>query len=263
MGMAATGVFCTGCRTARCTHQPFSILSLTIPPFSAQTQQQQQQSITSQTNQIQDPKNIKDIYSETAPVYSNSNKKKVQQIKSGRFREVSLYELLKHFHEMNDISSGIDCDICKKAQKAKHFLFISHWPDVLFLQINRFSDNGYGVEKDFTSIHIPELLERRQIIAHCFRQQPMASAQDTLAPPHDYVLTAAIFHSGSMIGGHYTCYGRLLDGSWVHHSDSFTTRSHPPPTPSSEAYCLITRFKLRTSYYFCYTQVRAFPKCEG
>lgn len=131
--------------------------------------------------------------------------------------------------EIDDVS-GVDCEKCGKKTNAKHFLFVTHWPQVLilrlclfyyffyiflndsnllFLDLSRFIPGSYYFRKDSSSVSIPSVLgmdEMREI-----RRNLTDEAKEVFDfPKCKYELTAVVNHSGSMAGGHYTWFNILF-----------------------------------------------------
>ncbi|KAA6387213.1 MAG: hypothetical protein EZS28_017261 [Streblomastix strix] len=196
MGLSATGVFCKHCGNQRHSYQPFTVLSLNLP-----------------------------IVQGSSSYFSQKSKVKC-----------SIIDLLKNYSEVSDIE-GLKCEFCRHTSDGFHFLFLAHWPKVLILQLNRFAGGvGYGFRKDTTPVTIPDIIKPDDIKT-CFESSRfLLSASDHLVPPYEkYQLTAVINHSGSMGGGHYTCCGRLSNGKWMNHSDSFSSEGHVPTTNSTQS----------------------------
>lgn len=205
MGLVATGVFCLGCHELRLTHHPFSVLSLNFP---------EQSGTSSRTSFMS---------------YSYS------------YASHTVFDCLQNFSTINDVS-GVHCDKCKCNQKAKHFLFVSHWPPVLILHFNRFIPGAYFFRKDSSTLVIPQTISPSDL-AEIRNNHKFSSYTTFPLPRNEYILTAAVNHSGSMAGGHYTCTARTEDDRWRNHSDSMTSSSSIP-SRSSEAYLLMYSMKL-------------------
>ncbi|EFC44316.1 predicted protein, partial [Naegleria gruberi] len=127
-------------------------------------------------------------------------------------RDVSLEECLLKFTE-EECLGGIEqvyCSSCKKHQDTSKVLSFFRVPEVLVIQLKRFSND----QKLLDQVNLCELLEFNNYVA------PEAADKIYNNQPITYQLMGVIKHFGSLRGGHYICQVRNAEGQWIEYNDS-------------------------------------------
>ena len=127
------------------------------------------------------------------------------------------------------------CDKCKKKQDAKKTLLISRLPEILTIQIKRFSHDSFwrGSAKISTHVSFPiDNLDLKEYIhpKHINDKQN----RDTI-----YDLSSIVKHMGSTGGGHYICFAKhQSSGKWYKFDDSRVEQISPEKLYEQQAYIL-------------------------
>lgn len=121
-----------------------------------------------------------------------------------------------------------NCPGCGRESTTEQMDFISHFPEILVLNIGRYIGMEVAGDKatDVTPFH-PEM-----DITDCQVVLPEEEKSDRAdKPPFNYKLYAIVRHQGTRTGGHYTAYTRHLDikprpgstapsaGNWNYYDD--------------------------------------------
>ncbi|KAL5491640.1 hypothetical protein EMCRGX_G016971, partial [Ephydatia muelleri] len=105
------------------------------------------------------------------------------------------------------------CSKCHQKTDMTRKLSISRMPQIVMIYLKRFQNDKYGRRvKLNTSVEIP------------FRDLDLSSLMSSPNHPSPkYRLFAAINHSGTIHGGHYTAYANR-EGQWFHFNDEYVTK---------------------------------------
>ena len=117
------------------------------------------------------------------------------------------------------------CDKCHQKVQATKKTGIQECAQVLIIHLKRFSGSGYSSSKIDTSVDYPDILESRSF----------CNNKDS----RSYKLIGAVFHHGSIGGGHYT--SAAIDpntGDWYNFNDSTATKISQSSAHSNAAYIL-------------------------
>ena len=105
-------------------------------------------------------------------------------------------------------ASPIVCEQCK-AEDGVVFTCFSELPEILILQVARFGKRWFGLGKVHKMVTFPDLdVDFSHFVG-----------EGIDCGPAKYNLTAVVFHTGFMDGGHYQCYARKND-RWYLFNDS-------------------------------------------
>ncbi|KAG2387686.1 hypothetical protein C9374_001280 [Naegleria lovaniensis] len=144
--------------------------------------------------------------------------------------EVSLEECLSKFTE-EEMLTGIEqvyCSACKAHQDVTKKLTFCRIPEVLVVQLKRFSND----EKLLTPVRLSDPINFSNFLAKEARERFYQNE------PIEYQLLGVIKHYGSLRGGHYTCQVKNSNEEWYDYNDSTVKKlSHFNPSDSS-AYVL-------------------------
>ena len=122
-------------------------------------------------------------------------------------RGLNIYDCLKSFEEVEELDdqNTIYCRKCKKHVKGTKKMDIYRLPNYLIIHFKRFKRHGYATQKNGAQVNFP--IDDLVIKDH--------SGKGT-----SYDLYAVSNHYGSMGGGHYTAYGKNINGNWYDFNDS-------------------------------------------
>lgn len=127
------------------------------------------------------------------------------------------------------------CDTCKSKQEAKKNLMISKLPEILMIQIKRFSHDTFwrGSSKVSTHVDFPiDALDLREYIHP--KHVHDTHNRDTL-----YDLCSIVKHMGSTGGGHYVGYAKHpATGKWYKYDDSRVEQVTREKLAEQQAYIL-------------------------
>ncbi|KAK8803288.1 hypothetical protein WA158_000982 [Blastocystis sp. Blastoise] len=159
--------------------------------------------------------------------------------------DATLHEALQKYFSTETLltENGVEY-ICSKCSNKKvnrdiwKRATIESLPNVLVIHFKRFyqtSRGSYTKNTDF--VNFPICLEMKDFC--------MASLQneDTW-----YTLSGVVNHSGSLSGGHYTCYIKGRDEQWYYISDSYAAPATEKQVLSSEAYMLFYVRNTQTNF---------------
>jgi ubiquitin carboxyl-terminal hydrolase 8 len=140
---------------------------------------------------------------------------------------VSLMTCLTAFteREVLDRNNQWKCDGCKKPVQATKQMGVYQCSPILIIHLKRFEGVGYSARKISTPVDYPDSLDSRRFT--------------TSREGATYRLTGAVFHSGTMGGGHYT--SAVLDQAenrWYYYNDSSARPVDTREAHSSNAYIL-------------------------
>jgi len=150
--------------------------------------------------------------------------------------DVSLEECLKHFTE-DELLRGIEqvyCSKCKQHQDTNKILSFFRLPEVLVIQLKRFSNS----EKLLTSVSFPTVLNMAGYVAKEAREKFYENESNNNNNNMEYQLISVIKHFGSLRGGHYTCQVRNACGDWIEYNDSLVKKVNYFSHSDSSAYVL-------------------------
>jgi ubiquitin C-terminal hydrolase len=119
------------------------------------------------------------------------------------------------------------CQRCGEWVKAVKKLSIAQTAPVLVIHLKRFEGVGYASKKVGTEVEYPDTLEARSFLAGAHQNSP------------SYKLIGAVFHNGTMYGGHYT--SAVLDqteNQWYYYNDANVSQVKPSRAHSRDAYIL-------------------------
>ena len=142
-------------------------------------------------------------------------------------RTVKLQDCLSEFSkvEVLDSKNMWECDKCKKKVQATKRMFVQRCADVLIIHLKRFSGYGWASRKISTPVEYPDILNASMISENL--------------EGSSYKLIGAVFHSGSLIGGHYT--SAAIDRSsdqWYYFNDSHCREIDQRQAHAAGAYIL-------------------------
>lgn len=124
------------------------------------------------------------------------------------------------------------CPHCKDFVCAEKKLNVWNAPNLLIIQIKRFSGSGYYIKKDDTYVDFPEILDMSK---YCLTHPEGVSQK--------YRLYAVSEHMGGMGGGHYIAHARVTTstkdgGEWYCFDDSSCSPASKEAAHSPLAYVL-------------------------
>jgi ubiquitin carboxyl-terminal hydrolase 8 len=137
--------------------------------------------------------------------------------------EQSLKLLLKE-EELKG-ANQMTCDRCKISRDCKRKTELIQLGRVLIVVFSRFQRGAYGFVKNDTPVEYPDTLDMKKWAPGCARE---------------YRLMGAVFHYGTLLGGHYTAAVRDSDGDqWWLFDDERVWRIDQRQAHSENAYVLI------------------------
>uniref|UniRef100_A0A6B2LD86 ubiquitinyl hydrolase 1 n=1 Tax=Arcella intermedia TaxID=1963864 RepID=A0A6B2LD86_9EUKA len=146
---------------------------------------------------------------------------------------INLYKCLQAFTTEEQLGPDDPwyCGDCKELRQAFKKFDIWEAPPILIIHLKRFSYRGNFREK------IDDLID--------FPLEGLDLGEYVIGPrtvPPIYDLYAVSNHYGSMMGGHYTAYGKHRnDSKWFYFDDQNVTESYPDKVRSNAAYVLFYR----------------------
>lgn len=147
---------------------------------------------------------------------------------------ISLYACLEAF--LNEEPLGPDdmwyCPCCKEHRQASKKLDLWRLPEILVVHLKRFSYSRFLKNKLDTFVNFPTRdLDLTRYVSH--KNGPQSNL---------YELYAVSNHYGSMGGGHYTAYAKLIEENrWYNFDDSHVSPVSEDRIKSSAAYVLFYR----------------------
>lgn len=143
------------------------------------------------------------------------------------FGSIQLEDLLANFSQADvlDDRNKWKCEKCKNMVKATRRLGILRCAEVLIIHLKRFSGEGYFASKIDTEVKYPSRLDMSKYVRD--------------ANAGSYRLVGAVFHSGSLSGGHYTAAALdQLTNTWYNFNDSMASEISESSAHSRSAYIL-------------------------
>ena len=127
--------------------------------------------------------------------------------RSNDARGLTIDDCLKSFEEVEELDdrNTIYCRKCKKHVKGTKKMDIYKLPNYLIMHLKRFKRHGYSCQKNGAQVSFP--LEGLIVKTH---------SGESIS----YDLYAVSNHYGSMGGGHYTAFGKNINGNWYDFNDS-------------------------------------------
>ncbi|BBN05563.1 hypothetical protein MPTK1_3g14190 [Marchantia polymorpha subsp. ruderalis] len=154
--------------------------------------------------------------------------------KKARQEAVSLYTCLEAFLKEEPLGPEDMwyCPRCKEHRQASKKLDLWRLPEILVVHLKRFSYSRYLKNKLETFVNFPvDDLDLSKYVASTSESQG-----------HVYELYAVSNHYGSMGGGHYTAYVKLVDeNKWYNFDDSHVSPVNESDIKTSAAYVLFYR----------------------
>ncbi|KAF9914328.1 ubiquitin-specific protease doa4 [Lobosporangium transversale] len=136
--------------------------------------------------------------------------------------------------EVMDGDNAWNCPNCKKPRKATKQLTISRVPDVLLIQLKRFSSDGPFKNKIKTMVQYP--IQDLDLTPYLPKRP---SANGLVSEPAIYDLYAVSNHSGEVSSGHYTaCVRGETPNSWINFDDSRVSPCDKSVAVSEHGYTL-------------------------
>ncbi|CAF3819859.1 unnamed protein product [Rotaria sp. Silwood1] len=121
------------------------------------------------------------------------------------------------------------CEKCQKTTDAIKKLDLYKLPQILILQLTRFTDDLPDETKITTKIKIPEVLHLKQFIEKNKINQSVT-----------YDLIAVMTHIGTLASGHCTTFARhLTNRRWYHFNDRHVRQASLREVLTSDAYILV------------------------
>ena len=139
--------------------------------------------------------------------YEKKNMIEERLQKSRESRGLTIHDCLQSFEEVEELDeqNEIYCRTCKKHVKGTKKMDIYKLPKYLIIHLKRFKRHGYSTQKNGAQVDFPiEGLVIKNYSGRSF----------------SYDLYAVSNHYGSMGGGHYTAYGKNINGNWYDFNDS-------------------------------------------
>jgi ubiquitin C-terminal hydrolase len=131
---------------------------------------------------------------------------------SGR-KSVTLKDCVKLWEQEHTLigDNGVWCDRCGMVEDVRRKVRVVKFAPVLIVQLKRFTNSRRGeLRKNDVPVSYPNEIDSADFADH---------------PTGIYDLTGVICHSGSLVGGHYTC--RVRDpenmSQWYYISDSYVS----------------------------------------
>ena len=192
-GMLRSTIYCTVCKKKSVVYDPYMDLALPIPK--------------STPTLVKRPSYISS--------YSLSYDSSAQA-------PVKLSQCFKQFtdEETLDDEERPYCSDCKKCTKCTKQLTVAKLPDILVIQLKRFS--GYSVRSKLST---PVTFEQTWTLENESRVK------------HDYSLYGVVSHSGGIYGGHYKAFCKYKE-QWRCFNDSYMSELGWDHVKTQEAYIL-------------------------
>ena len=148
-------------------------------------------------------------------------------IPSKLYGKVKLTECLRSFEQVDklDEDNKWECGGCHKKVCATKRMGIYRCAKILIIHLKRFSGGGYFSSKIETEVDYPDVLDTSPFVSEGHGAK--------------YQLIGAVFHSGSLGGGHYT--SAALDqvsDKWYNFNDSFASPIDISSAHSRSAYII-------------------------
>ena len=148
-------------------------------------------------------------------------------IPSKLYGKVKLTECLRTFEQVDqlDENNKWECDGCHRKVCATKRMGIYRCAQILIIHLKRFSGSGYFSSKIETEVDYPDILDTSPFVSEGHGAK--------------YQLIGAVFHSGSLGGGHYT--SAALDqvsDKWYNFNDSFASPIDISSAHSRSAYII-------------------------
>jgi ubiquitin carboxyl-terminal hydrolase 8 len=146
---------------------------------------------------------------------------------------ISLESCLEGFtaSEVLDADNEWKCDKCKKMVRATKRSGVHKCSTVLIIHLKRFEGSGWRSKKVGTPVTYPDVLDSSMVTGH--------------ANGARYKLIGAVFHGGTLYGGHYTAAAfDQKENQWYAYNDSHASPVDPDAAHSDKAYIL---FYLKSS----------------
>lgn len=120
-------------------------------------------------------------------------------------------------------------DVSKKKEDVKRGIIFWSLPDILIIDLKRWSSNGHKISKIVDApIHNADFSKY---------------VKGYYASSYVYDLYGVCNHSGNMQGGHYTCFIKNANGKWYECNDTMITEISEERVISYKSYCFFYRKK--------------------
>lgn len=163
--------------------------------------------------------------------------------------------------EEDELVRAMNVKVPTVRSSAEKRFIIRRAPEVLLIQLKRFSQFGYrgGLRKISGRVAFPielditpfveqdpkrqEATEKEKVLQNVSKRKRGGDAKSSIVQAHRYILIGVTVHGGSLSGGHYTAYVREGvepdgRGGWYFCNDSKTSRASEKDVLNSEAYLL-------------------------
>jgi ubiquitin carboxyl-terminal hydrolase 4/11/15 len=132
------------------------------------------------------------------------------------------------------------CAQCRTHVRAKKESEIWSVPEILIIQLKRFSRGEFGQSKIDATVDFPDVLDMAPYVVG-------SGSPGSIR----YDLYAVSEHSGGLSGGHYTAHALVRSGNekgeWYHFNDSSVTKASRQSAHSSLAYILFYKRALQAA----------------
>jgi len=184
-------------------------------------------------NEIVDNKNVK-----AAGVDKKNDRIKINTDWIDNTNEDSNFKKRLHdFFDFNIHSHKDDGYRCEKCKDDSTYGFTKYYvvkpPPVLVICLKRFTQSSFSFTKLSKKIDFPATFNLNK---YC-----LLINKDNYDQDYNYELYGAVQHSGSLRGGHYTCYVKKESGNWYYISDSYYKPVTEKDALGSDAYLLFYR----------------------
>ncbi|KAJ0964361.1 hypothetical protein J5N97_029483 [Dioscorea zingiberensis] len=122
---------------------------------------------------------------------------------------VSALESFTRVEKIDDPENLFTCDGCKAKVVVEKQLTVEKAPEVLIIQLKRFSCDGNSIQKEFKYVEYPSILDLTPFSSESAREENLT-----------YRLYAVVVHFGSPLDGHYVSFVHSHELNWYLKDDS-------------------------------------------
>ncbi|EAY23567.1 Clan CA, family C19, ubiquitin hydrolase-like cysteine peptidase [Trichomonas vaginalis G3] len=240
-GRTTTFYSCADCKMCKTTSQPFSIFPIDINP-------QGWLNSDLETNRNHLPRSFGSQAIWNIDHEATTTSSFISVMMHGNSNSISLEKCIETMFS----PSKMQCSECK-SQNASITEALTSLPEILIVELKRFTMRWFGVGKIYNFIDFP--IEGKIDFGHFV-------PPDIEAGPTKYKIRSIIAHKGNMSYGHYVAYCSTFEG-WKLYDDSKVSIVDPQEVYSSNAYILIYSRALPEEVAVLHEQIRALSLPRG